>query len=231
MKREVTFLKNNNLVSKYDDCPLSNFPAAEDNWARMSDLTPSLLAVASQYNTLWDAGDLDGASALLAANPELVKTIFNADKWNKLRDAVIAVERFFRTEVETFIERVGQQAIGINDDPGEEGEAMTAYSSQKVNLLLNGMETALSEIRSVKLPASGWSASYPYSQTVSVQGLTTESNPILGKGLAGNESEAVVKAYNKAFGMIFAAEAGDGTATFLAAKKPASDLVVKLKGV
>ena len=49
--------------------------------------------------------------------------------------------------------------------------------------------------------------------------------------LVGTESEEEVKAYEKAYGLIFAGETADGSATFYAKKLPEIDLVIGLKGV
>lgn len=88
------------------------------------------------------------------------------------------------------------------------------------------------DIKTVSLPASGWTGSAaPYSQTVEVTGILATDTPVLVKMLAGTATEAVVKAYNKAFGFIFAGETANGTVTFKAYKKPATDLTVGLKGV
>ena len=88
------------------------------------------------------------------------------------------------------------------------------------------------EVKTVSLPASGWNGSAaPYSQVVNVVGILATDTPVLVKMLTGTETEAVVKAYNKAFGFIFAGETGNGNVTFKAYKKPATDLTVGLKGV
>ena len=117
-------------MATYEDTPLTNFPDAEDNWARMSDITATLLPVALQYNSLWENGQIDEANALLDANPNLKQTIFNADKWNKLRDAVIAIERYYLNDVTDFINHVAQQAIGIDDNPSEEDKNTTKISTK-----------------------------------------------------------------------------------------------------
>ena len=88
------------------------------------------------------------------------------------------------------------------------------------------------EVKTVSLPASGWTGSAaPYSQTVDVAGILATDTPVLVKMLSGTETEAVVKAYNKAFGFIFAGDTADGSVSFKAYKKPATDLTVGLKGV
>ena len=82
----------------------------------------------------------------------------------------------------------------------------------------------------VALPASGWSSSYPYTQTVAVTGFTDADEPVLTMLISETATEADVKAYKKAFGFIFAGEVTSEQATFYASKKPATDITVGLKG-
>lgn len=86
----------------------------------------------------------------------------------------------------------------------------------------------------VTLTAAGWTGTAaPYSQTVTVSDAKESMEPILVSALADGASEAVQKAYSKAFGLVSCgtASVGDGTATFKVYKKPITDIVVGLKGV
>ena len=86
----------------------------------------------------------------------------------------------------------------------------------------------------VTLTAVGWTGTVaPYSQTVTVSDAKESMEPILVSALADGASEAVQKAYSKAFGLVSCgtANVGDGTATFKVYKKPATDITVGLKGV
>lgn len=215
-------------MAKYEDLPLTNFPDTEDNWARMSDLTASLITVALQYNNLWDSGDIDGANALLNSNPTLKNTIFNADKWNKLRDAVISLERYYLNDVQTFIERVAQSTIGINDAPSEEDKITNTYSAHKLDQLFDQMKS----VKTALLAAENWSDTAPYTQTVEVTGITAADEPIISLLLADNADGTSTKAQNKAWGFVDKGVTGDGTITFYCYnKKPAVDFSVGIKGV
>lgn len=96
------------------------------------------------------------------------------------------------------------------------------------------IKTSITEIKSlieVALPASGWSgSSFPYTQTVTVEGFTDEDEPTLVMIISNTAPEADVKAYKKAFGLIFAGEVSESGATFYASKKPETDITVGLKG-
>ena len=96
----------------------------------------------------------------------------------------------------------------------------------------NKAVNALNHVVPVTLLASGWSAVAPYTQTVTVKGLTAVDNPLLVKVIAGGATPGQGKAYNKAFGMIDDGDTADGQATFKCySKKPTIDIIVGLKGV
>ena len=82
----------------------------------------------------------------------------------------------------------------------------------------------------VSLPASGWSSAYPYTQTVAVSGFTDADEPVMTMLISDTASADQVKAYKKAFGLIFAGEVSESGATFYASKKPETDITVGLKG-
>ena len=144
------------VMAKFEDLPLTNFPDSEDNWARMQDITASLLTIALQYNALWDAGDIDAANTLLENNPKLKSTIFNADKWNKLRDGLIALERYYLNDVQTFIERVAQSTIGINDNASNDEKVTNTYSANKIDQLTGYYSN------SFNIETSDWSDDFIY---------------------------------------------------------------------
>lgn len=86
--------------------------------------------------------------------------------------------------------------------------------------------------RQINLTVGGWSAVVPYTQTVSVEGVTAEDIPVIGILIADGTTAANVKLQNKAWGCVDRAVTGDGTITFYCYnKKPAADFSVLVKGV
>lgn len=110
----------------------------------------------------------------------------------------------------------------------QEGDVFGPKDINATNKAVN----ALNHVVPVTLQASGWSTAAPYTQTVPIEGLTTEDNPILVKVIADGATPEQVKAYNKAFGCIDDGDTENGQATFRCYnKKPDIDITVKLKGV
>lgn len=87
-------------------------------------------------------------------------------------------------------------------------------------------------IRQVTLPAVGWSAEAPYTQTVPVDGMTETDTPIISIYLPGNVSSEDVKTQSKAYGCLDRAVTGNGELTaYCYNKKPISDFHIQIKGV
>ena len=119
------------------DTPLTNFPVGEDTFPRMSDVSVTLLPLVLQYNNYYQNGQLSLAQQLLLENPELDACLHNADKWNMIRDAIIAMQRFLLNQVDSLYNEVAQNAIGVNDEPTEEQASIVAYSAAKVDSLID----------------------------------------------------------------------------------------------
>lgn len=164
---------------QYEDTPLTNFPCSEDNWSRMSDLSVSLLAVAKKYSELYNTGNIDSANALLEQNPDLKSALFTPHRWNQIRDAIIALERFFLKDVDNMITKVAQNTIGINDNAvGDEANTNT-YSATKINEKINNLQNQFTQVRQITLSAIGWSDSAPYSQKVTLDDIKSSYSPLI----------------------------------------------------
>lgn len=128
------------------DTPLTNFPVGEDTFPRMSDVSVTLLPLVLQYNNYYQNGQLALAQQLLAANPELDACLHNAEKWNMIRDAIIAMQRFLLNQVDSLYNEVAQNAIGVNDNPTAEQMSVVSYSAAKVDSLLSDVESSVENI-------------------------------------------------------------------------------------
>ncbi len=125
----------------------------------------------------------------------------------------------------------GKSTITDDTEYTVEGDAFGAKDINETNTAVNRLTK---EPTWVTLKASGWSGSAaPYTQKVSVEGITADDYPVLVSGLADGASAATIKAYNKAFSCVVAVPGvtAAGSVTFKAYKKPNIDIRVGLKGV
>lgn len=127
------------------------------------------------------------------------------------------------------------QASSLNLEVNTAGVA-TIAELNAVYVRLESVEQAVDRLYDTPIPvtltAAGWTGDdVPYVQTAVAEGILATDNPGLVSMLADGATEAVQKAYAKAFGIISSGTGttGDGTATFKVYKKPATDITVGLK--
>lgn len=82
------------------DC---NFPESVDNIDKMQDLTVTTKKLADQYYALMDDGRITEANNFLSENAKLLYCVFNAAKFNLLRDSIIAVQRMFIEDIDEYL--------------------------------------------------------------------------------------------------------------------------------
>jgi len=96
--------------------------------------------------------------------------------------------------------------------------------------LLNLIQYHAPVVLTVSLPASGWSASAPYTQTVNAAGMLTTDAPLADVVLSA--TAATAKAQLEAYGYIGRIDTGSGQITVTCYEdKPAVDLTLVLKVV
>ena len=112
----------------------------------------------------------------------------------------------------------------------QEGDPFGANDINATNAAVNRQE----HVALITLTADAWTGDEaPYEQTVAVDGVTAEDNPILVSALEDGADLAAQKAYNKAFGILATGTGttADGSVTFKVYKQPTTDITVGLKGV
>jgi len=216
---------------RYADTPLTNFPSKEDNWSRMSDLSVALLTVARQYSELYNNGNLDSANALLKKYPELKDALFTPERWNQIRDAVIALERFFLKDVDTMITEVAKNTIGINDNATGSNANTNTYSATKINEKINDLKNHFTQAQRVTIFLSGWSTTAPYTQTVTLSGVKETDTLDIDMYFDTTDTAANIKLMKKSYSCLDKVIPSNNTLKLYAYnKKPISDFTIKVKG-
>ncbi|MDO4327137.1 MAG: hypothetical protein Q4E24_14075 [bacterium] len=110
----------------------------------------------------------------------------------------------------------------------QNGDRFGANDVNAINTEINKMQ----QMQTVLVPASAWSATAPYTQTLSIEGITEADSPVISFYLAGNNNATdTVKAQNKAYGFVDRAVTGAGSITlYCYRKKPAVDFRIAVKG-
>lgn len=197
----------------YPEYPHSNFPDNICSLPNMQDVSATLRPVVDKYNEAWMNNDTDTMTSLREQYPDLIKSLFNADKFNVLLDEVKTTQKYFKEDVDTMIQKVAQKAVGINDSAEGEEKKTNTYSAEKTDYL-----SGVTIDSNVSVPVSAWDANLIY---------TYENSAIL-------ENDRV-NVYFSADSMFPAAKAfivvkentGAGNFVLKANKRPKNDLVIR----
>lgn len=97
------------MSTLYPDLPLTVFPSGGiDSFTTWLDIIASDGALVLQYQQAMQAGNTVLANQILAQIPSATQKIIKATDLNKMTQAILAVERFYQTDVEPYIQE--QQA-------------------------------------------------------------------------------------------------------------------------
>ena len=86
----------------------TKFPDEIDNWDRWLDPTLQTIAAIQQYQSLYSQSKFEEANIVIESNPSLKRIIVNAESMNKLYDAIIAMERFYFSDFQAYLQNIVQ---------------------------------------------------------------------------------------------------------------------------
>ena len=102
----------------YPDLPNSKFPNEIDNDInRKENPTTDDLVLVQQCYSLMASGDISGAYKIIEQNPQLKDAQLSAYDYNKLRDAVIAMERWYQTGIQEYLAENAKQIVFSENPP------------------------------------------------------------------------------------------------------------------
>lgn len=96
------------MSTTYTDLYETKFPDEIDNWDRFLDPTIQTISAITQYQQYYDQGNFELANSVLENNPTLKRIIVNASTINKMLDGIVAIERFYLNDVQTYLQNIIQ---------------------------------------------------------------------------------------------------------------------------
>lgn len=204
----------------------------------MTDIDADTMGAMNEYNEAFRNGQYTRCLTILdrengSGGKKLKYSIFNADKFNWIRDSILALQKFFLIDVKAYINRVVDHNLGItitDISPNDPAADAMAYSAKYISIEFIAT-----------LKASDWKTTIGggFSQTVDATHTfgteitkITNENYTCYSSISAGSTPADVKQYNKAYAYLYNAITNDdGTVTFYAWKKPAIDFSVILKHV
>lgn len=97
------------MSTTYPDLTYTTFPDVQQTFVEMIDMNSSDGALMAQYQTAMQNGDFATARTVLTQIPNYNNKILDSVKINTLFDTTVALERFYQTNVEPYIEEKQQE--------------------------------------------------------------------------------------------------------------------------
>lgn len=88
----------------YPDLDLTNFPAFVDQFTTFLNITATDGPLIKQYTDAMNIGDVVTANQILAQIPDATQKLITANSLNKLTQAMLAVERFYKTDIKPYVD-------------------------------------------------------------------------------------------------------------------------------
>ena len=169
------------MSATYQDLPLTNFPEDVDTFVTYMNIVASDGPLVQQYIDAMNAGNQTQANQILLQIPSASQKIIQAADLNKLSQAILAVERFYSTDVEDYITNAQAQWQNTIDQFSYMGVYASGTSYERNNIV----EYTLSGLKLLYIAISDPPVGTPptnttYWRVLTVQGQAGES----GEGLS-----------------------------------------------
>lgn len=163
-----------NSEGRYTDLPHTLFPQAADDEAGhplMSNISGDLFEAAKEYSKNIAQGNAFGAQTILQNNPDLVNTMFTAEKYNWMRDAIIAMQNYYVHDVEKMMEGLVGLEVHLDDNETQGNLNTYGYSIAKIKSIVNGTKYYFN------LDPSTWSTNtYVPQYELQIDGITQDDD-------------------------------------------------------
>ena len=91
------------VSTTYNDLPLTNFPDSIDTFLNYLNITATDASLIAQYQAAVESGDFTTAQTVLAQIPSYTQKLVKATDLNKIMQSILALERFYKTDVQSYV--------------------------------------------------------------------------------------------------------------------------------
>ena len=116
----------------YNDLPLTNFPSGVDQFMTFLNIVASDGPLIAQYQAAMEAGNQTLANQILAQIPSASQKIIKATDLNKLTQAMLALERFYKTDLQPYVENKQESWLSVINQFSYQG-VWSSGTSYEVN--------------------------------------------------------------------------------------------------
>ena len=226
------------IVVRYDIVANATYLAVRKGTAASTPAYPAIVRDASMYEiSLARVFVGRGVTAISGAN--IYDERMDATVCGLMTDGVTHLDTsVFQTQIAAFIE---EQTAEFLDWMTQLGEILDENAAGNLLNLINQLQTDLDALEgvvsghapvafSVTVPASGWSASAPYTQTVTVTGVLATDTPLVDISLSATAATAILQLASFAYVGKIVTAANQITLTCYE-DKPTVDLPLRLRVV
>lgn len=182
------------MSSQYPDLPLTVWPSeGVDNFTTFMNITATDGALIAQYQSYMEQGNTAQANEILAQIPQGTQKIIKATDVNKWTQAILALERFYISDIEPYIQQQQEDWQAIVDQFSYQGEwaSGTNYVTNNFVSYTSGGVTML-YIATGNPPTGTAPTNTTYWRPLTIRGQQGQS----GTGLAYRESWDAGTQYN-----------------------------------
>lgn len=172
---------------EYPDLPLTNFPQNNDIFISYLNISATDASLVNQYFTAIQAGNTALAAQIFSQIPQGSQKILTAQGLNKFNQCIIALQRFYGTDIQPYITQKQVEWQGIIDEFNYQGyySATTQYViNNYVSYNLAGVTNLY--IAFVKPPIGTLPTNINYWRVLTIRGLQGTSGA--GLSFMGNWS-------------------------------------------
>lgn len=127
----------------YKDLPHTAFPNSVDTMTSFKNINAEDISSVNMFQYYLRMGDFAAAESILDSIPDVANKMIDSNKLNKLRDALIALERYYKSDIKTYITGKQNEWQGIMDEFTYAGVWSSSKAYDKNNIVQHtiGSET------------------------------------------------------------------------------------------